>query len=141
MAEVDILGPSDRRRIWGAQEKAALLAEVDAEGGKVRLVARRRGVSESLLYNWRSARKAAAVAAGAPADVQFVPIGVLGGKAPRGPALLAPPEPTPTPEPPAAEGKGGSIEITLPNGARVSVDAFVNEKALSRVLRAMRRLA
>ena len=141
MAEVDILGPSDRRRIWGAQEKAALLAEVDAEGGKVRLVARRRGVSESLLYNWRSARKAAAVAAGAPEDVQFVPIGVLGGKAPRGPALLAPPEPTPTPEPPAAEGKGGSIEITLPNGARVSVDAFVNEKALSRVLRAMRGLA
>lgn len=141
MADVDILGPSDRRRIWSAEEKAALLAEVDAEGGKVRLVARRRGVSESLLYNWRSARKAAAVAAGAAEDVQFVPVGVLGGKAPRGPALLAPPKPTPTPEPPAAEGKGGSIEITLPNGARVSVDAFVNEKALSRVLRAMKGLA
>jgi hypothetical protein len=26
----------------------------------------------------------------------------------------------------------------LPNGSRVSVDAFVNEKALSRVLRAMK---
>ena len=87
MAEVDILGPSDRRRIWSAEEKAALLTEVDAEGGKVRLVARRRGVSESLLYNWRSARKAAAVAAGAPEDVQFVSIGVLGGKAPSGPRV------------------------------------------------------
>ena len=41
MADVDILGPSERRRIWGAQEKAALVAEIDAEGGKVRLVARR----------------------------------------------------------------------------------------------------
>ena len=141
MAEIDILGPSDRRRIWSAEEKAALLAEVDAEGGKVRLVARRRGVSESLLYNWRSARKAAAVAAGAPEDVQFVPLGVLGGKASREPALLAPPEPSPRPEPPPAEGKGGSIEITFPNGARVSVDAFVNEKALARVLRAMKGLA
>ena len=141
MAEVDILGPSDGRRIRSAEEKAALLAEVDAEGGKVRLVARRHGISESLLYNWRSARKAAAVAAGAPEDVQFVPIGVLGGKVPRGPALLAHPEPTPAPEPPPVEGKGGSIEITLPNGARVSVDAFVNEKALSRVLRAMKGLA
>ncbi len=141
MAEVDILGPSDRRRIWSAEEKAALLAEIDAEDGKVRLVARRRGVSESLLYNWRSARKAAAVAAGAAEDVHFVPIGVLRGKAPREPALLAPPEPTPAPEPPPAEGKGGSIEITLPNGARVSVDAFVNEKALARVLRAMKGLA
>jgi transposase len=141
LAEVDILGPSDRRRIWSAEEKAALLAEIDAEGGKVRLVARRRGVSESLLYNWRSARKAAAVAAGAPEDVQFVPVGVLGGKAPGGPALLAPPQPTPVQEPPPAEGKSGSIEITFPNGARVSVDAFVNEKALSRVLRAMKGLA
>ncbi len=141
MANVDILGPSERRRIWGAEEKAALLAEVDAEGGKVRLVARRRGVSESLIYNWRSARKAAAVAAGAPDDVEFVSIGVVGGKALRGPALLAPPEPPPPPDPAPAEGKGGSIEITLPNGARVTVDAFVNEKALARVLRAMKGLA
>jgi transposase len=49
--DVDILGPSDRRRIRTAQEKAALLAEVDAEGGRVRLVARRHNISESLLYN------------------------------------------------------------------------------------------
>jgi transposase-like protein len=141
LAEVDILGPSDRRRFWGAQEKAALLAEVDAEGGKVRLVARRRGISESLLYNWRSARRAAAVAAGASADVEFVSVGVVEGKAPRGPALLAPPDPAPPPDRSTEESKTGSIEITLPNGARVSVDAFVNEKALSRVLRAMRGLA
>jgi hypothetical protein len=32
LAEVGILGPADRRRIWSAQEKAALLAEIDAEG-------------------------------------------------------------------------------------------------------------
>jgi hypothetical protein len=32
----------------------------------------------------------------------------------------------------------GAIEIALPNGARVSVDAFVNEKALWRVLQAMK---
>ena len=136
MSEVDVIGPSDRRRIRSLQEKAALLAEIDAEGGKVRLVARRHGISESLLYNWRSARKAAAVAAGAPEDVAFVPVGLVHGS----PALLAPPDPSPVPEPPAvaAEGKAGSIVITLPNGARVSVDAFVSEKALSRVLRAMK---
>ena len=64
MTEADILGPSDRRRIWSAEEKAVRLAEIDAEGGKVRLVARRHQISESLLYNWRSARKAAAMAMG-----------------------------------------------------------------------------
>ena len=99
MTEVDILGPSDGRRIRSAEEKAALLAEVDAEGGKVRLVARRHGISESLLYNWRSARKAAAVAAGAPDDVEFVPVGVVADKEPHRPVLLASPERVPTPEP------------------------------------------
>jgi transposase len=139
LSEFDILGPSDRRRIWNAHEKAALLAEIDAEGGKVRLVARRHQISESLLYNWRSARKAAAVAIGAPENVQFLPVGVIDSPRPASPPMLSPPCPEPASQQPLpAEGKAGSIEITLPNGTRVSVDAFVNEKALSRVLRAMK---
>ena len=36
---------------------------------------------------------------------------------------------------------GLSVLGLLPNGARVSVDAFVSEKALSRVLRAMKAMA
>ena len=36
--------------------------------------------------------------------------------------------------------KTGAIEITLPNGTRLAVDASVNEKALARVLRAMKGL-
>jgi transposase len=141
LKEVAILGPSDRRRIWSAAEKTALLAEIDADGGKVRLVARRHQISESLLYNWRSARKAAAVAMGAPENVEFIPIGATEGPATRGAAMLALPTPEPAPQSPSAEGKPGSIEISLPSGTRVSVDAFVNEKALSRVLRAMKGLA
>lgn len=141
MTDVEILGPTERRRIWGAQEKAALLAEIDAEGGKVRLVARRHGISESLLYNWRSVRKAAAVAMGVADNVEFIPVGVVEGTAPRGPALLAPPDPEPSPGIPATQGKAGTIEIALPNGVRINVDASVNEKALSRVLRAMKGLA
>jgi transposase len=120
---------------------AALLAEVDAEGGKVRLVARRHQVSESLLYNWRSARKAAAVAMGAPQDVEFVPVGVVGGAATGTASMLALPLPEAARQPPSDEAKAGMMEITLPNGARVSVDAFVNEKALLRVLRAMKGMA
>lgn len=140
--EIDILGPSDRRRVWSAQEKAALLAEIDAEGGQVRLVARRHQISESLLYNWRSARKAAAVAMGAAETVEFVPIGLIEGptSTSSGTGTLASPSPEPTPSA-TADGKAGSIEIALPNGARVSVDAFVSEKALSRVLRAMKGMA
>ncbi len=144
MGDVDILGPSDRRRVRTAQEKAALLAEVDAEGGKVRLVARRHNISESLLYNWRSARKAAAVAMGAPENVEFIPAGIIEGPASRAMSVVVPAaaERDPEPAPLSASGtdKTGGIEIRLPNGARVNVDASVNEKALARVLRAMKGL-
>jgi transposase-like protein len=57
MTETEII---TRRRKWTAKEKSALLSEVEAEGGRVAMVARRHGLSESLLYNWRSVAKAAA---------------------------------------------------------------------------------
>ena len=69
----------ERRRQWSPEHKAALLAEVDAEGGQVSVVARRHGVSTSLLYNWRSAWKAAALATRATAvrPAEFVQLGVV----------------------------------------------------------------
>ncbi len=142
MSDIDILGPSDRRRVRSAQEKAALLAEVDAEGGKVRLVARRHNISESLLYNWRWARKAAAVAMGAPENVEFIPAGIIEGPASRAMSAVVPavPEPESVPATAPSADKTGAIEITLPNGTRLAVDASVNEKALARVLRAMKGL-
>ena len=126
-----------RRRKWTPVQKAALLAEVEAEGGKVVVVARRHGISESLLYNWRSAWKAAGSAMRTAEPVDFVPLGVLGPDGERRP-MLRPPEIDQSQPPQASEGAAGTIEIALPNGARVCVDASVNEKALLRVLRAMR---
>ena len=82
MSEVEVLARVERRRRWTPAEKAALLAEVDAEGGKIRVVARRHGISESLLYNWRSAKKAAlAAGAGSSDPITFLPIGVIGESA------------------------------------------------------------
>jgi transposase len=137
VSDVEIVARVERRRRWTIEEKAALLAEVEAEGGKVKLVARRHRVSESLLYNWRSAWKAAAAAAVGPSgSVEFVPLGVFGEAVNAAPPMLRPPE-LPRSRPPG-KSRAGGIEIALPNGSRVSVDAFVNEKALSRVLRAMK---
>ncbi len=78
---------------------------------------------------------------GAAETVEFVPIGLIEGPTSSGAVPPASPSPDPTQPPLAADGKVGSIEIALPNGARVSVDAFVSEKALSRVLRAMKGMA
>ncbi len=141
MADVDVLAPVGRRRVWRTEEKAALLAEIDAEGGRVRLVARRHGLSESLLYNWRSSRKAAALAMGASEPVTFVPVGVLSRTPPRAKPSRASPAIQAAAEATSGDARAGSIEIALANGARLSVDAFVNEKALSRVLRAVKGAA
>lgn len=128
MAEVEIMARVERRRKWTAKEKAALLREVAAEGGKVSIVARRHGIAESVLYNWRAAWKAASAALQSEPSTNFIPLGLVDASAHRA-------------QTGASQGEAGKIEIALPNGARISVDAFVNEKTLARVLRAMKGIA
>ena len=135
MSEGEII---TRRRKWSLAQKSALLDEVEAENGKVAVVARRHGISESLLYNWRSAWKSTACAVSAPEPVDFVPLGVLGEVNRQRRPLLAPPTPERPQPPQASEAAAGMIEIALPNGVRICVGGSVNERALSRVLRAMR---
>ena len=94
MADVEIIGRVERRRKRTAHEKAALLAEVEAEGGKVTVVARRHRISESALYNWRAAWKAAASVMQAPVAAPFIPLGVFGGSGRRDTAMLEQPQPT-----------------------------------------------
>jgi transposase len=75
---MEIYARVERRRRWTAQEKAALLAEIDAEGGRVRLVARRHRIAESLLYNWRAARKAASAMMPTPLQTAYCGSGLCG---------------------------------------------------------------
>ena len=125
-----------RRRKWKAEEKAALLAEVEAEGGRVSVVARRHGLSESLLYNWRSAWKAVSSTSKAE-PVEFVPVGVIDRASDARPVLLAAPEP-PAPTNSRRRERSCKIEIELPTGVQVRIDPSTSEKALSRVLRALK---
>ena len=138
MSEVEVLARVERRRKWTQAEKAALLAEVDAAGGKVLPVARRHGISESVLYNWRCARKAAleASSAGSSGAITFLPVGVIGEATNETPAMM-PSMASPRP-PLGVESRAGAIEIALPDGSWVCVDASVDEAALSRVMRAIR---
>jgi transposase len=139
LSEVEIVARIERRRKWTAEEKAALLAEVDAAGGKVKPVARRHRISESVLYNWRSARRAAVDAIGAQDAVAFVPIGVVGGSGGKGVPMLAPPEPEQLQQPSSVNRDlGGRIEIALPSGAHIWADSSVSERVLSQVLRALK---
>ena len=74
----EIVARVERRRQWTPEEKAALMAEVEADGGQVSVIARRHGISKSLLYNWRSAWKAAALMRAAiAAPASFVQLGIV----------------------------------------------------------------
>jgi transposase len=132
VAQVEIVPRIERRRKWTVEEKAALLAEVEVEGGRVKLVARRHRISESLLYNWRSAWKMAASMR--PQAAEFVPLGVLSEAGDGMPAQAAPTAPRP-------EERIGEIEIILRSGTRLRVDGLVNETALLRALRSLKAAA
>ena len=73
-----------RRRSWSAEEKAAIVAESDAEDETVCGVARRHGLTSQQLFTWRRLARRALTEVEAPAPL-FVP------------ALIeaSPPEPAP----------------------------------------------
>lgn len=86
-------------------EKAAILAEADADGASVRQVAERHEVAENLTHNWRpSRRQAAAIASEAPA---FIPYGAIIMTEPAAASSVPEPQktqrPVPSPKPPAPE--------------------------------------
>jgi transposase len=69
---IELITGEAKRRLWTAEEKAGILSESFRPGAKVAEVARRHGVSRSLLWNWRhEARKRGMVA-----ERAFVPVRV-----------------------------------------------------------------
>jgi transposase len=139
----EIVARVERRRQWTPEDKAALLAEVEAAGGRVSLVARRHGISKSLLYNWRSAWRAALAARGSlatpPGSAEFIQLGVVADTANAGSAMRMPAGATWRQKVGAALAeRPGVMEIDLPAGVRVRVDGSVDEAALRRVLAVVR---
>lgn len=149
MGRMEVIARTERRRTYSEAEKAAVVAEASAPGVTVREVSRRLGIAESLIYNWRSAQRKAARIASEP--LQFIPYGVVTDAACAELAMaLTPATPAPAPAKPVPSAvpaeelvrphpgpRPGGIDIDLPTGVRLSVDSYVNEKALARVLRAL----
>ena len=149
MGRMEVIARTERRRTYSEAEKAAVVAEASAPGVTVREVSRRLGIAESLIYNWRSAQRKAVSIASEP--LQFIPYGVVTDAVPTEPSMaLMPATPAPAPAKPSPSAapaedlvrphpgtRPGSIDIDLASGVRLSVDSYVNEKALARVLRAL----
>ncbi len=117
MATVTVLSGPERRRRWASSEKASIVEESLRSGAAVTAVARRHDVHPNLLHHWRRQAKRALEG---DRGLKFLPVGVTAAARPESQAA-------------------GSIEIELDGSVRVRVDAAVDEAALGRVLRALRR--
>ena len=151
---IEIVG--ERRRAYDPEFRARLVEASQAPGACVRDLAQRHGVCVSLIYRWRRSVAPRARASGSgrterPAGegpLEFVPIGVFGRAADEGPAaLITGPVGNPAasacmPSPNTTmQARPGLIEIDLADGTRLRVDAFVNERALRRVLTVLKATA
>ena len=114
---------SERRRRWPPEQKRAIVAETRIPGASLSGVARKHGIGTGLLYSWRR-RFLGELPAMTPG---FARVELSDAATP---VLAGPIMP--------GAGSSGLIEIALPNGASVRVDAKVDERALRRVLRVLR---
>jgi transposase len=131
----------ERRRRWTAEQKREIAAESLQPGISPVMVARRYGVSSGLLYTWRQQLLCGALGAVTDTKQRFVRVDVVAGlphlEATTPAALELAPPATPLASP--GSEPDGWIEIMLSGGAKVRVDAQVNEDALRRVLAALAR--
>jgi transposase len=123
----EVLSGPERRRRWSSEQKASIVSETAQPGTSVSEVARRHGISRSLVYSWR--REAMARNGIAPEVPEFVPVVIAGPGS----------EPAARDERrKAATGAAGTIEIALPGAVHVRVCGKVEERTLQAVLAALR---
>jgi|SRR6476619_324339 transposase len=132
---VEILA-RERRRTWTPEQKRAIVAESLCSEVTPTEVARKYAISSGLLYAWRQqllGDQVSVVTGSAPRFAQVELASVL-----QPPDCSEPVSPTvPASLPPPSSRPDGLIEIALPSGVLVRVDAAVDGRALRRVLGAL----
>jgi transposase len=121
----------ERRRRWSGEEKARMVAETLIPGAVVCEVARRHGVSQSLVFTWR--RQARAEGSGGEGASILLPVEVGGATSATALDLAR----HRSSDPHRRRSQSGVIEIQLGSGSRLRVDNDVDADALRRVLRVL----
>jgi transposase len=141
-------GVGERRRTRSLDERKRIVEEALAPGASVAAVARRHGLNANLVFKWirrsregwrdrrrEPAKEKPVVVAPPERDGSaFVPVKLLElntASAPPSDVMAKPPRQT------RRGARRGAMEISLPNGAKVSLDAEVDAEALRRVLSAL----
>jgi transposase len=120
---IEVITRGERRRRWSLAEKQAIVAESYAPHITITAIARKHGIGTGLLYGWRHqllGNRRGEAAGFARVELSSEPRRLTG------PIAAAPVAPS------------GLIEIVLPGGVTVRVDAQVDAQALCRVLAVLR---
>jgi transposase len=133
--KAEILVGPERRRRWDAEEKARIVAEATVPDARVADLARRHGVSRSLIYTWRREASRGLSSDGVGAVLpELVPVVVSG-------VCSEPASPGREKRRTCSSGAvrpDGAIEIALPGDVRMTVRGRVEERTLRAVLGALR---
>jgi transposase len=122
----------ERRRTWTLEQKRAIVAESLGPELTPTEVARKYAISSGLLYSWRQqviGGQVSVVTGSAPSFARVELATTL--QSPDGSATVG------ASLPPSLSRPDGLIEIVLPNGVLVRLDAAVDGRALRRVLSAL----
>jgi transposase len=143
------------RRSWPVQEKRRIVEESLAPGASVSIVARRHDLNTNQLFSWRRCYRRGdfddgGMPEGPTEAADFIAIGLIDGpdESKSGPVTIvrsvpaasAPKKPQRPRKPKRVKERPGVIEVDLPTGARLRVDASVDEAALRRVLAAIKEV-
>jgi transposase len=137
-ARVEILTRAEPRRSWTAEQKRQIVAESLGPDLTATEVARKYRISSGQLYTWRQQLMSLPGSVVTRAPMQFAAVELATVAAPALPSPPPPLSPAPTPtSPPSPAHADSLIEIVLPSGVSVRVDAHVDGRALRRVLGAL----
>ena len=137
LPRIEVITRGERRRVWTLAQKREIVAESLGSMRTPTEVARKYGISSGLLYGWRQKLLGSQMTLLQHSPPPFAQVEIAPGQSDKAdPEPLTPPLP-PIPDP--ASRPVGLIEIVLPNGVTVRVDATVDAAALGHVLGALDR--
>jgi transposase len=135
-APIELITRGERRRVWTEEQKREIVAESLGAALTPTEVARKYGISTGLLYGWRQKilGRMACLSHPVPSFAQ-VEMTAAAQQPDAVEAVSAGPAVAPVPATPTRPA--GLIEILLPDGVTLRVDAAVDATVLRRVLTAV----
>jgi transposase len=129
--QIEVITRGERRRSWSVEQKREIVAESLEPGMSPIAVARRHGIGSGQLYTWRRQLREGQFGGECQLPARFARVAVLLGPQQRESAVRSARHEA------GVTRSGGAIEIALPGGVSVWVDAQVDSGALRRVLAAL----